>query len=238
MKTHPDQILERIKNNKLVAAIIVVAVIVIGVANFKDALQKLGLSAFGQKKERKELVGVNGEQLHADLQRIVEQLKSAPPATKVTHQPLPQTLEEQFDHEMENLVKQGFAIAPNILTYLVKESEAIKLPLMVPVTHGLRHAVVACGNASIDGLQAIMLDEEGNLLDSDKGDRKVVVQTSSDYTGDVECFIQVKHVDGVGQINIATASRVPPEPSQSKRDVGLEPTFQMETSSPEATPQP
>ena len=57
MKTRADQILERIKNNKLVAVIIVAAVIVIGVANFKDALQKLGLSVFGQKKERKELAG-------------------------------------------------------------------------------------------------------------------------------------------------------------------------------------
>lgn len=236
MKTRADQILERIKNNKLVAVIIVAAVIVIGVANFKDALQKLGLSVFGQKKERKELAGANGEQLHADLQQIKEQLKRAPPATEVAYQPLPQKLEERFDHEMENLLKQGFMIAPDIATFRVEQSTVI--PLTFSATETLRYAVVAYGNASILGLEAKMFDEEGNLLDSDEGDRKVVVKQSSDYTGMVQCFIKVKDVDAVGQINVATARRAPPEPSQSKRDLGWEPTFKMETSSPGASPKP
>ncbi len=226
MKTRADKIFKRIKNNKLVAVIIVVVAIVIAVANFKNALRELGLPLFRQKKES------------STLQEILDQLKRAPAPTQVSYQPLPQKLQERFDQEMQNLVKQHFVIAPNILTYQVEESTAIKLPSMLLVTQGLRYAVIACGNASIHGLQATMFDEDGNLLDSDEGDRKVVVKTSSDYTGTAEAFIQVKDVDGVGQINIATARRAPPEPSQSPRGLGWEPTFHTETGSPEASPQP
>jgi len=142
---------------------------------------------------------------------------------------------QRFDQEIENLSKAGFVIgASSLTTYRVEEPTTIKV--MVPVTETLRYAIVVCGNASINGVRGALFDEQGNLLDSDEGDRKISLKQSSDYTGTIECFIEVKDVDAVGQINTAIARRAPREQHNSE-SFGVEPTFKMEGSPPTDSPE-
>lgn len=216
--TRTGLLLKRLKNNKYVAILIVVGAVVSGIIGFGEKLQKFATLIYPKKET-------------VTLAQITELLNKSQPPKRVSYEALPKKLQERFDRTLRDLTQSRFYFSAGAETYRADNPAVLKY--LVSVTKDMRYALVALGNASVLGLRASCFDEQNNLVDSESGDREVVLKQSADYSGTLRFYIEVMDVDAVGQINVAVGRRGPTSGHGFESEsLGVEPAFEMDSPPP------
>jgi hypothetical protein len=259
VNSRADQILQRLKNNKVVSVVIVVGVVIIAIANLKEALQKLGVPFFGNLygSQNVTIIFIQAREDQTDVEQT-RAIGSRVPARRANVNDIKIALEAVTGLQLDRsdtskvkkvayqaaieLAKQGFVFSQTDGTVDIDKRHQYIAKILIPVSPELEYVILAVGSPTIGRIHGYFYDEEGKPLPPKAltAGGKDKLSFHVNYSGIVQVFLEVSDISAPSKLIYLVGRRGGTKASQpDKQDESdFEPTFQMKSPSPMDSPQP
>jgi hypothetical protein len=130
---------------------------------------------------------------------------------------------------------RGFYMSPTNTSGIATAGYTVKV--LIPVSKGLDYVILIGRDAFARDVDLYVYDEVGGLiLDDRRVDSRAGVKFRSSYNGTVQAVVHIARASGVCAYAVLVGRRGVERGSSTVESMGVEPTFEMEGTTPSASP--